>query len=124
MKPPAVRCSTSSRGLPLWTNSGSHRDLIGWVYVAKGMERLMVVPSGQGPDLHRDKLGLADDADRQALRELRVVAPIALAMAIVIWFVGAGPFALLPALMIVLAFVQWRAAFLRRRARRSYHGTD
>jgi hypothetical protein len=41
------------------------------------------VPTQRGPDLHRDKLGLADDADRQALRELRIVAPVALIVALV-----------------------------------------
>jgi fatty acid desaturase len=75
----------------------------------------------RGPDLHRDKRGLADDADRQALRELRIVAPVLLALAALAWIAGAGPWLFLPALMLVFAFVQWRAAFLRRKARRDYH---
>jgi hypothetical protein len=76
------------------------------------------VAARRGPDLHRDKLGLADDADRQALRELRYVAPIAVAIGIIAWIAGAGPIVLLLALALIFAFVQWRAALLRRRARR------
>jgi hypothetical protein len=78
------------------------------------------MPAQSGPDLHRDKLGLADDADRQALRDLRIVAPVVMALAIATWMAGAGPWMLLPALMLLFAFVQWRAAFLRRKARRDY----
>jgi fatty acid desaturase len=78
------------------------------------------MPAQNGADLHRDKLGLADDADRRALRELRIVAPVALALAVAAWIAGAGPWVLLPALMLVFAFVQWRAALLRRKVRRDY----
>jgi fatty acid desaturase len=77
-----------------------------------------------GPDLHRDKLGLADDADRQALRELRIVVPVILALAIAARLAGAGPWPLLPALMLVFAFAQWRSAFLRRKARRDYRSAS
>lgn len=92
------------------------------VYGREAAETLRRVPARSGPDLHRDKLGLADDADRQALRELRIVVPVVFALAIVAWIAGAGPWMFLPALMLVFAFVQWRAAFLRRKARRDYHG--
>jgi len=87
-------------------------------------EKLRPVPPRSGPDLHRDKLGLADDADRQALRELRIVVPVVFAFAIVAWIAGAGPWMFLPALMLVFAFVQWRAAFLRRKARRDYRSAN
>jgi len=82
------------------------------------------MPPRGGPDLHRDKLGLADDADRKALRELRFVAPVALILGVAGWIAGAGPFVLLPALSLIFAFVQWRAAALRRRARREYRERD
>ena len=78
------------------------------------------MPTQGGPDLHRDKLGLADDADRQALRELRIVAPIALIIGLVIWIAGAGPYVLLPTATFVFAYLMWRAALLRRKARREY----
>jgi hypothetical protein len=78
------------------------------------------VPTQREPDLHRDKLGLADDADRRALRELRIVAPVAMAIGIAAWIAGAGLVALIPAIGLIAAFVQWRAWSLRRTARREY----
>jgi hypothetical protein len=73
-----------------------------------------------GPDLHRDKLGLTDAADRRALRDLRIIAPVILIVAAAAWVTGAGPFMLLPAVAAIFAFVQWRAALIRRKARREY----
>jgi hypothetical protein len=81
---------------------------------------IALVPNRDGPDLHRDKLGLADDADRRALGELRVVAPIALMIGLATWIIGAGPLALGLAIPVILVFVQWRAAFIRRKVRREY----
>jgi hypothetical protein len=74
----------------------------------------------KGPDLHRDKLGIADQADRRALRDLRVVAPIAILIGLLAWLAGAGPLALVPVPGIIAGFVQWRAASIRRRVRREY----
>jgi hypothetical protein len=71
-----------------------------------------------GPDLHRDKLGFADDADRQAIRELRLIAAGLLAAGILAWLLGAGIFPLLAAVVVTAAIVNWRAWSLRRRARR------
>lgn len=84
----------------------------------------LLVTAQRGPDLHRDKLGLADDADRQALRELRLIVPLAIAIGMIVWLAGAGPRALLPVLMVALGFMQWRAALLRRRARREYRAAE
>jgi hypothetical protein len=78
------------------------------------------VPTQRGPDLHRDKLGLADDADRQAVRDLRIVAPIVVLIGIAALIAGAGPVALPATVTLIAGFLGWRSAFLRRKARRAY----
>jgi hypothetical protein len=81
---------------------------------------ILLVPTRDGPDLNRDKLGLADDADRQALRELRIAGPIALFIGVAAWIAGAGLFALVLALALIFPFVLGRANLLRRKARRDH----
>jgi hypothetical protein len=78
------------------------------------------VPTQREPDLHRDKLGLADDADRHALRDLRIVAPIAIVIGVAAWIAGAGPVTVLPTVALLAGFVGWRSALLRRKARREH----
>jgi hypothetical protein len=62
----------------------------------------------------RDKLGFADDADRQAIRELRLVAAGIFAAGIAAWLVGAGVLAVFAAVIVIAAMVQLRAWSLRR----------
>ena len=86
--------------------------------------KFFLVTAQRGPDLHRDKLGIADDADRQALRELRFIVPLVVALGIIAWLAGAGPWVFLPLLWFVFAFVQWRTALLRRSVRREYRAAE
>jgi hypothetical protein len=78
-----------------------------------------VPPAANRPDLHRDRRGLVDDADRRAIHELRFLLAGILAAGIGAWALGAGGLPLFGAVIIACSVLQCRTWLIRRSARRN-----